>query len=85
MPNNPNENITEVLGENEPTELLGINVAATGFSTGEYVNSLGQTKVGPSTTLMLLDSDVNLTVGEGSAVTLGTMCGTLKRARSNRL
>ena len=71
MPNSPNENITEVLGENEPTELLGINVAATGFSTGEYVNSLGQTKVGPSTTLMLLDSDVNLTVGEGSAVTLG--------------
>jgi hypothetical protein len=71
MSNHSKEQITIILGENEPTELLGINVAATGFSTGEYVNSLGQTKVGPSTTLILLDSDVNLTVGEGSAVTLG--------------
>ena len=66
-----NQELTEFLGENDPTDLLGVKVAATGFSTGEYVNSLGQTKVGPSTTLILLDSDVNLTVGEGSAVTLG--------------
>jgi hypothetical protein len=71
MSNILKEPLTEVLGENEPTELLGVNVAATGFSTGEYVNSLGQTKVGPSVTLVLLDSDVNLTVGEGSAITLG--------------
>ena len=38
MSNIPKEPLTEVLGENEPTELLGVNVAATGFSTGEYVN-----------------------------------------------
>ena len=74
-----NQEITEFLGENEPTDLLGVNVAATGFSTREYVNSLGQTKIGPSVTLVLLDSDVDLTVGEGSAVTLGENVWNVKK------
>ena len=63
--------ITEIIGENEVADLYGISVAAVSFSTGEYTNSLGQTKVGPSVTLVLLDTESNLRVGEGSAVTLG--------------
>ena len=63
--------ITEIIGENEVADLLGISVSAASFSTGEYTNSLGQTKVGPSVTLVLLDTESNLRVGEGSAVTLG--------------
>ena len=63
--------ITEVIGENCVADLLGISVAAASFSTGEYTNSLGQTKVGPTVTLVLRDTETNLRVGEGSAVTLG--------------
>ena len=65
------DRITETIGENEVADLLGISVAAANFATGEYTNSLGQTKVGPSVTLVLLDTESDLTVGEGSAVTLG--------------
>ena len=71
MSNIRNEQIVEILGENEVTDLLGVNVAAANFSKGEFMNSLGQTKFGPVLTLVLLDSDVALTVGEGSSVTLG--------------
>ena len=63
--------ITAIIGENEAADLLGISVAAASFSTGEYTNSLGQTKVGPNVTLVLLETESNLRVGEGSAVTLG--------------